>query len=308
MTVTLANLIDEARSMLFSGAQQEVNRCNGAVASGDTNIALHYSVGSAQIQGAIIAIDLELIRVWETDGNTKLTVVERGVNSSVAAAHSDGAMVEVIPKFSQFRVSQAINEDLDDLCSPYNGLFAVPLGTVDLTYNPAVRGYDLTGTTPANILSIQEIRYKTPGPLKDWPEVRKWHTTREMSSSDFASTMALIVSSGEGGGGYPGLPLHVRYRQRFTHFVNLTDDAQSVAQLPAFANDLPPIGAAMRLMSPREIKRNFDEAQPDAKLQEDVPPGSILKSYAGLQLLRQQRIAACQAQLTQMYGIPLRMN
>ncbi len=305
---TLQNLIDECRGLLFSGAQQEVNRANGVIAPGDTSLTMHYPVGSAQIQGAIISIDLELIRVWETDGNTKLTVVERGVNSSVAASHADGAMVEVIPKFSQFRVSQSINEDLDDLCSPYNGLYAVPLGTVDITYNPAVRGYDMTGVTPANLLSIQEIRYKTPGPLRDWPLVRKWHTTREMNSSDFASTMALIVASGEGGSGYPGLPLHVRFRSRFTHFTNLTDDAQTVAQLPAFANDLPPIGAAMRLMSPREIKRNFDEAQPDAKLQEDVPPGSILKSYAGLQLLRQQRIAACQAQLTQMYGIPGRMN
>jgi hypothetical protein len=95
-----------------------MNRCNGAVTSGATSITLHYPVGSEQIRGAIIAIDLELIRVWETDGVDTLTVVERGVNSSVAASHSDGAFVEVIPKFSQFRVSQSINEDLDDLCSP----------------------------------------------------------------------------------------------------------------------------------------------------------------------------------------------
>lgn len=299
---TLNDIIEETRNHLYSGALQEQNRLSGAIGSGDTSISLHYALGSLQMRGAIISIDLELIRVWEFSGTT-ITFCDRGVNGSTAAAHADGSQVEVLPRFPKFRVKQAINEDLDDLCSPFNGLFAVPLGTVDLTYNPSVRGYDFAGVTPANVLGIQEIRYKTPGPIRNWPQITKFHTTRDMASTEFASTMAIIVAEGA----YPGLAMHVRYRQRFTPFVNLTDDAQTVAQLPVFANDLPSLGAAMRLMAPREIKRNFDEAQPDPKVQEDVPPGSILKSYGGIQLLRQQRIAACAAQLAQQYGPPTRM-
>lgn len=97
------------------------------------------------------------------------------------------------------------------------------------------------------------------------------------------------------------MAVHVGYRAPYTHLTNLTDDVQSVAGLQSYANDLPPLGAAIRLMAGREIKRNFTESQYDPKRQQDVPPGAVLRSYQGLAGLRQSRIRAVAMQLAVQY-------
>ena len=292
---TLQSMIDETRRLLLSGAYQEVNRLSGAILSTDTTINVHYPLGSAQMVGAIIAIDLELIQVWETSGTT-ITVCDRGVNGSTAAAHSDGARVEIQPKFSQFDVQQAINADIDDLSG--RGVFSVQ--TLDITYNPAIQGYDLAGVTASSVTAIQELRYKQPGPSHYWPKINQWALSRDMAGSEFASTVALFLKDPA----FPGLPVHVRYRSRLQHLANLTDDAQTVGLLPPFANDLPPLGAIIKLAGVREIKRNFDEAQPDAKLQEDVPPGSMAKAIGPSAAYREMRIQSVLATLAAQYGFP----
>ena len=89
--------------------------------------------------------------------------------------------------------------------------------------------------------------------------------------------------------------------------MNLTDDAQTVAGLPAEANGLPALGAAIQLMVGREIKRNFTEATSDPLQLDLVTGGQVLNSYKGLQLQRQMRIQAVQAGLIKQYGMPLRV-
>ena len=296
---TAQDLINECRNHLMANQAPESNRLSGSLNASATSFNLHYPPGTMTQRGAIISIDLEDIRVWETSGNS-VTVCERGINGSTAASHNDLAFVEVMPKFSQWRILQAINEDLDDLASPWNGLFAVQ--DLELTFNPAVSGYDFTGVTPSQVLAVQEIRYKIPGPTKHLPAIRRFDIARNVPTADYPSGMALLLYEG----GHPGLPLHVRYRSRFNHFVNLTDDAQTVALLPAEANGLPPIGAACALMAGREIKRNFTEATSDPLQLELVVAGNVMNSYKGLLMLRQQRIQAVAAGLMRQYGPPVR--
>lgn len=295
---TLADIIAETRTYLYSNETPEANRLNGAVTSGATSITLHYNPGTATQRGAIISIDLEHIRVWETSGDA-LTVVERGVDGTTPAAHADGTYVEVMPKFSPFQIQRAINEDLDDLAG--EGLFTIK--TLDITYNPAVTGYDLAGTTASQVMAIQELRYKQPGPTKYWPAIRSFRIGRDMSSGEFSSTFALFIMES----GYPGLPIHVRYRSRFSPFVNLTDDAQTVAGLPNEANSLPALGAAIALMAGREIKRNFTEATTDPLQLELVLAGNVLNSYKGLMMQRQQRILTVKKTQMRQYGAPLQV-
>lgn len=296
---TAQDIINECRNHLYANQAPESNRLSGALNASATSFNLHYPPGTMTQRGAIVSIDLEDIRIWETSGNT-VTVCERGVNGSTAASHADLAFVEVMPKFSPWRILQAINDDLDDLASPWNGLFAVV--DLELTYNPAVSGYDFTGVTPSQVLAVQEIRYKIPGPTKHLPAIRSFDVSRTVPTADYPSGMALLLYEG----GFPGLPLHVRYRSRFNHFVNLTDDAQTVALLPPEANGLPALGAACALMAGREVKRNFTEATSDPLQLELVTAGNVLNSYKGLLMLRQQRIQAVAAGLMRQYGPPVR--
>ena len=79
--------------------------------------------------------------------------------------------------------------------------------------------------------------------------------------------------------------------------------ALSTTGLQASAYDLPPLGAAIRLMSGREIKRNFTETQGDSRRATEVPAGAVQQSSTGLKLLRAQRIVAECARLNSLYPI-----
>lgn len=285
---TAADLIEETKAIIYSGQEPEANRLASSVNTGDTSMTFSFSLGSIS-RGAIISIGLEDIRVWSTSGTTTADIVERGVNGTSAASHNAGDYVGVRPKFSDFRILRALNQDLADLSSPVNGLFRV--GTVDLTYNPAVQGYDLDGVT--RLIDVLELRWKQAGPSKKWPVIRNYSIGRDMDTDEFASTLALMIDEPA----YPGFPIHVRYSTDFTAMTALTDDVTTDAGLPVSAVDLPPIGAAIRLVAGREIGRNFIEAQTEPKRAEDVPPGAILQSTRELHLLRLTRIQAEAARL-----------
>jgi hypothetical protein len=61
------------------------------------------------------------------------------------------------------------------------------------------------------------------------------------------------------------------------------------------------LGAQIRLMSPREIKRNFTESQGDTRRADEVAMGSVANSTAGLIRLRRDRIQAEAARLARAY-------
>lgn len=292
MATLASDLINETKRYLYSGYAEEMNRVSGAMGSGDTSMTLKYPLGGIA-RGVTIAIDLEEIRVWDTSGQTA-SVIERGINGTTAAAHSDLAAVTVKPKFSDFRILKAINNDLKDLSTPANGLYQVQ--TITLTFNSAIRGYDLTSIA-SNFLGILEVRYDTPGPDKNWPIIDSYSVMRNMPASAFASGSAIVLNKG----GSPGRSIQVRYKGAFNALTNLSDDVQTTTGLLDSMNDLPPLGAAIRLVSPRDIKRTFNESQGEPRRQEEVPPGSGGQSLRALMMLRSQRIQDEAARLTSLY-------
>jgi hypothetical protein len=122
-----------------------------------------------------------------------------------------------------------------------------------------------------------------------------------MATTDFASGGALVIYEG----GYPGQAIRVRYRAPFGSLTALDDDVLADTGLPATAHDLPPLGAAVRLVAGREVKRNFTEAQGEPRRAEEVPPTATLQSSRELLRIRQQRIVAEQSRLLHQYGYGL---
>lgn len=259
---TLSALIEETKSHLLGNTREQINVLNGALDASTTSVVLSDAMGSITA-GAEIEIDQEVMRVRTVSGQT--ATVLRGNRGSTAATHSDGALVTVNPRFYRHRIIVDLNHALGDMSG--SGLYQEV--AVDLTFSPTVSGYDLTGSTDANLLQILEVRYKNTGPEKRFPVISKWSLLRDMATTDFSTGNALVIDSP----GFPGLPLRVRYARDFTDLVALTDDLTTTAGVPATAEDLPPIGAAIRQMAGRDIKRSFLETQPDTRRTGEVPPG-----------------------------------
>jgi len=298
MTTLASDLIESTRRHLFTGQPEKLNKLASSIGAGDTTFALTYDVAGVQA-GTVISIDLEEIFVFMVNTSTKtISDCQRGYNGSTAATHASGAVVTSQPKFSQFRILQALNDDLNDLSSPSNGMFQIK--SLTLTFNPVQFGYDMTGVT--DIISLAELRYRLPGPTKTWPRINRYALTRNMPTTgtfgDFPSGFGLVIYET----GYPGYPIQVRYRAPFTAMTSLSTDVVAGSGLPSTAVDIPPLGAAIRLVLGREVHRNFDEAQVEPRRAEEVPPQAAANSVRGLMALRQQRIQAEAARLTRAFS------
>lgn len=294
---TTADLIESTRRHLFTGQPEQLNRLAVGINNSVESFGMTYALNGIQA-GSIIAIDLEEIFIFAVDGEMGVTACARGYNGTTAATHATSAIVTVRPKFSNFRVLQAINDDLSDLSSPMNGLYQ--LKAIDITFNPSRYGYDITDST--QIVSIAEVRFRTSGPERTWPRINSFVLERNMPTTgiygDFPSGNALVLYQGA----QPGLPIRLKYWAPFSPLTTLTDDVEVIAGLTPTMVDLPPLGAAIRLIAGREIKRNFDEAQGEPRRAEEVPPQSQLASAGALRQVRRDRISSESARIIREYG------
>lgn len=296
-SATLGSMIAQVLRRVQPGQQVEALTLASPYTAGGTSLSLSDPAGTilpSLRPETVVSIDLELFYVQGVSGTTA-TVVPGYLGSS-EANHSSGAMVYLNPRFSAFDIMRAINDDLSDLCSPENGLYAV--NSVEITYNPATVGYDLAGV--AGLIDILSVQQKQPYPIGYWVPIpkRKWTLTANADPVAFPSGYALRLNEG----GYPGMPFRVTYKQQFQAFTNLTDDATNVAGLASTMYDLPPLGAMVSLVAPREVKRNQIDAAPDSRRATEVPPGAVMNSVAQVLALRARRINAEASRLKQLYG------
>lgn len=286
---TLSGLVAETKRHLLSSQREVKNKLAAAVTDSAETFTLTYDTAQIQV-GHYLEIDLEVLYVWAVDQSTKTVTVGRAQQGSVAATHAEGAVVTVNPKFPDFAIVKAINDDLADLSA--QGLYAVR--TVSLTAAANAAGYDLTGAS--DLLEVLSVTTKWPGADRHWTPVTNYELARN-AHSDFASGYALTVSDDV----QVGYPIRVTYKASFTAMTALTDDVEGVAGLPVTMHDLPPMGAAVRLVAPREIRRNFYESQGDSRRAEEVPPGAVGSSMRPLAALRAGRIENEKARLAQQW-------
>jgi hypothetical protein len=190
---------------------------------------------------------------------------------------------------------EALNQDIDDMSSPLNGLFRVVSADVD--YNGADRQINLTGATAIIDLLDVRLRYLA----SDYPVIRKVRLQRDLPTSDFASGFALVFDESVMAG-----TLRVRYKAPFARVSAIGDSLQSVANLPVTMEDILEMGVMSRMLSTREVKRNFIESQGDTRRSDEVPPGAMRDSFSNILRLRRDRIIAEAAKLARQYPLTIR--
>lgn len=280
--------IEATRYRLMSGHQEQLNRLNSAYTAGSGTMAFEFDITGIRA-GTVISIGTSTFYVWEVSTSLKTATVSAGWDGTVDQDFDSGSVVRVNPRFTDAQILRALNEDINDLCSPANGLYQV--ATAELTYDSTVIGYDLS-TAPSLIAPI-ELRVESQGGYKEWPRIPS-HKYRILKGAPtgaegFESGSALFLY--DQWAGITGNRIHMTYKKGFGQLSG-TYSAKSGTGIPASAWDLPPIGAAISLMAGREIKRSFTESQGDPRRATEVSAGSSTNSVQSLRVLRQQRIMA----------------
>lgn len=290
---TAGQLIDRVNSELLAGTVEERNKLAASTDASQTDIEMTYSLGSLR-ENTVFQIGTELFYVWEVNTTSKTATVERGHGGTTAATHTLGDIVTVNPRFPRQSVLNNLNAELTDLSSPMNGLFQMK--TVDVTYNGSDRMVNLTGVT--DIIDLYDVRYRYLN--DDYPIVRNVRLLRDMPTTDFASGFALTFDTPVRSGS-----VRVLYKAPYTAFTAESDTVSDAGGTSSL-DDLLSLGAQIRVMAGREVKRNFTESQGDTRRAEEVPAGAVGGSILNLQRLRRDRIQAEAARLNRQYPTRIR--
>jgi len=291
---TFKELIDQTRQHLMTGQSDRLNVLATAVDTDDTDIVYQYN-NKGTSEGSIIIIGIEEMYVVNvaTIGDTTTLTVIRGHNSSTPAAHAIGDTIYVNPQFSSFRISQFVNQAFYNLSA--DGLFRII--NLPLTSNSLLLGYDMGSMD--DFISIWRVRYSISGSSQAWPQLRQdeFYVDRDADVTSFPSGTALFLREGV----MSGQNLNISYRASFNKCVALTDDVAVVTGLYEEAHDLPPLDAAIAILSGREVKRSFLNRQPEPRRQEEVPPGSANQAMAPLIKRYDDRIMQERTRLKRLY-------
>jgi hypothetical protein len=294
---TTADVIAEARDYLLTGQRDVLNQLQTGIDADDIALTLKRDLKGVTTNG-MLSIDLEDIHVWAPSGASAGSTVDvlRAQNGSTGAAHSADALVYVNTQYSPWRVLRAINEELKALSGA--GLWRVK--NVNLTYAATQMGYDLTGTG-SDFLDVWRVRMDTVGPEQDWPLLRRdeWRLDQHSDTTDFPSGRSLVLYRGT----TPGRTVKVSYKASFGQLSALADNVESVSGLHTEAMDLLAIGATIRLISGREIKRSSMEAQPEPRRADEVPAGAAMGAIRPMMALREQRLREERNRLHQRYPL-----
>ena len=292
---TAGALLERVNRQLLSGTVEERNKLSASINASETSLVMTYELKGLR-EGTVFEIDSELFYVWEVTSGTKTAVVERGYAGTTAATHASGAIVTLNPRFPKAQMLEALNQDIDDLSSPVNGLFRIV--ATDVTYNGSDRQINLTGAT--NVIDLIDVRLRYLA--DDYPVLRGVRLQRNLPTSDFPSGLALVFDEGTIAGS-----LRVRYKAPFTRAASTSSDIQSVCFVPESMEDILEMGVMVRMLQTREVKRNFIESQGDTRRSDEVPPGAIRDSFTNILRLRRDRIIAEKAKLARQVPTTIRV-
>lgn len=282
-------VIDKTLRQILSGVIEQRNKLSATINATATTVVLSYDLDGIRA-GQVFEIDSELFYVWEAVSGTKTVTVERGWNGTTAAAHTAGAVVTVNPRFPRAQIFDALNDELKDLSSPMHGLFQIK--TFDFDYDGSAAIINLPPVL--SIIDLVGVHIRVTGDNYEW--VRKVRLIRDLPTDDFSSGYGLKFENRIRSG-----RLRIVYKAPFTPLTNETQNLVNFAGLPSTCEDIINLGVQIRLMAPREIKRNFTESQGDTRRSEEVSAGAVSNSVNNLIRMRRDRIQAEATRLMRQY-------
>lgn len=297
---TVGGLIEETRRLLFQNSKSEYNFLSGAHDSSTTTFTFSDALGGVTA-GAYLAVGDEVVYVRSTSGSTATVV--RGMLGTTKAAHADGSMVEVQPRWPKPFIRDALK---DEIRTWPQDLFQVTHVDVTASSSYFSQGVDLgiTGewyyvlavrhTPDAVTDSTSSLVYS-----KNWPAVRHFDIFRNAPTGDFASGTGIIINEK-----VPSGTVRVVYAKPFdiSTFADDTDLAGDVG-LDGAMFDIPPMGAAWRLLSGAETPRSDTRAQGVSRRANEVPELTAARQARGIKDLRDERLGEEVARLRARYPV-----
>jgi hypothetical protein len=291
---TLADLTDEIIAQLHGHVDvPAMGTLTAPIDADDTVLTVDFgdAPGSARPNG-VVEIGSELLvatRFDPSNGTLTLAPWGRGHRGTKAVAHPAGSMISVRPRYPRKRVAEAVNETLRASSPPlYAARDLDPIAT-----GPLIGlGYELPDDT-LRVLRVDATDV-WGGALAERRLLRNWRVR------NVAGTQLLEIDRNE-----VFQTLLVTIAANPAPLVADTDDFATVTGLPESCVDVVVYGALAKLVMGVELARQ-QVISPEAMERADkVPVQSGIAISRFYTALYQQRLAAEQDRLNQMYPLTL---
>lgn len=267
-----SDLIRSTRQLVQGNARSPVNTLASQKLAASNTAVLTYPISGVQI-GSLIEIGWVAYSVVDIDVVAKtLTVLEEVPGTAVDAAAGD--RVTIRPRYTIRRIITELNNDLMDLST--HGIYKLR----------SVAAADGVVTVPVDALVVLDVwdldNERNPGVnwrIVDTPTGAELYGARGLDFVVFGCT--------------------------FGELSYTTDVDLDTVGLVSPAEDLPPLGAAIRLLAGAESQRNLIDTQGETRRAEEVQAGALSGSMRNLVLLRQSRLVAEASRYQQRYGIKM---
>jgi hypothetical protein len=288
MTYTVQEAIEDTQRHLNSAERPELNLLASGIDDSTTSVPFTLAAGGITTR-AVLCIGTEMMYVTSVSGTTATVI--RGYNSE-ATAHTANDIIEVNARFPQAMIARALR---DEIRSWPQELFKVT--TVEYAVSSSEAGIDLTGfSTGINYLLDVLISPPTGDLTKAWQRVPRWTFRKQADPGDFTSTYSLtIVRTADFD---PRVYANTTRDYRVvaaTPFVTSTfttaTDLEATVGLAPSMLDIPPLGAAARLLVGKEVIRTAIEVQGQPRRADEVPAGHAIQTSQAIMQMRNRRIS-----------------
>lgn len=290
LPVSVSDMIAATRDLLMGTYSSEWN-----LLAADMDAPAVNTVETITLQGDIagavrtvyLSIDDEILYVMSNPGLKQCQVI-RGWDGTVPAVHTAGTPIEVATRFPRHRIRRALALEIG---SWPDNLFQVRQVSLTLVNDGRTTSYDL-GVPAAQVLFLLDVRHApwlTGQSRNSWPQFQQPpRLNRTVDTAAFPSGIALDIKN--------VIETAVECVVTYATGFDLSSLDDTVLLGPGgigLANtmlDIPPLGAAAKLIGPREALRTFAEASDSARNTQDVQPGSAMKVGMYLKAERDKRI------------------
>lgn len=274
-TKTLNDLIEETRAHLIGNANDRYNLLASDVDALTTTLPM---VNAVDLIGDGVRVDIgtETMYVWAANSSSGSLSVRRADGGSTATTHSAQDLVRINPRWTGWRILQAINSEILGLSSA--GLFQVK--TQRIAWVTCQLAYEL----PVDCVELYSVvrigsRFPARNPVENASQVMD--PTVTSGKLLYVNDRWLC----------PGDTLLVTYRAGLSQLSALTDSVAATTGLPESALDIVPMGAALRLDSGQAIERTNYDSLSDTAAANATHTSDMLNSPSLIRALRQSRIA-----------------
>lgn len=297
--VTVGDLATDTEGSLYGLQRAALNDLDGSVTTAATSLTFTDSADGIRA-GAYIEVDDEEMYVRSVSGS--VATVRRAMNGSTAAAHDDGALIRVEPRFSRNRILSALRAEIE---SWPGTVYARYVGTLDVA--STTRTLDISGLAGiegAQLISAQ--RSPLAAYEQTWPTIPNARLTRRQVTGSFPSGYALEFPNwgGNQSANYWGwddwgtivnvsaFTALVRVKARFsTSIFSSGVDVGQVMGMPLAVANIAPIGAAARLMMAVDVNRTDTLAKGRSRPAEEVRVGDATSTARSLLAYRDSLLA-----------------